>query len=236
MNILVTGASSGIGKALSIEFCKEGSNRVLGIGRNVGSLSEVKKTHSDCFDYLILDLSKVEDLKSIVAEVADRFGFLDILVNNAGYGLYRSLLEVDVNEIISMTLVNFVAPLALIKELQPYMKEGSTVVNVITAGIHVLMTRLPLYGATKIALHYASEALRRELEARNINLISVYPGLVKTSFHARAGASENRGGLTPDEVAKRIIKSIKSKKKRVYIPSYLEVARVLFGPHLLALY
>lgn len=135
-----------------------------------------------------------------------------------------------------MTLVNFVVPLALIKELRPYMRDGSTVVNVITAGIHVLMTKLPLYGATKMALHYASEALRRELEAKNINLINVYPGLVKTSFHARAGVSEIKGGLTPEEVAKRIVKSIKSRKKRVYIPSYLEVARVVLGPHLLALY
>ncbi|MGC8975880.1 MAG: SDR family NAD(P)-dependent oxidoreductase [Thermoprotei archaeon] len=135
-----------------------------------------------------------------------------------------------------MTLVNFITPLALVRELLPYMRRGSTVVNVITAGIHVLMTKLPLYGATKIALHYASEALRRELRDKGICLVSVYPGVVKTSFHSRAGVREVEGGVTPEEVAKRIIKSIKSKKKRVYIPSYLEIARVLLGPHLLALY
>ncbi|MEM0347444.1 MAG: SDR family NAD(P)-dependent oxidoreductase [Zestosphaera sp.] len=232
----MTGASSGIGRALSKEFCKEDNNRVLGIGRNSESLNEIKKTYSDCFDYLVLDLSRVENIRLIVTEVAVRFDALDILVNNAGYGLYKGLLEVDINEMINMTLVNFIVPLALIKELQSFMRRGSTVVNIITAGIHVLMTKLPLYGATKIALHYASEALRRELESKNINLVNVYPGLVKTSFHARAGVSEIKSGLTPEEVARHIIKSIKSRKKRVYIPGYLRVAQVLFGPHLLALH
>ncbi|MEM0475030.1 MAG: SDR family NAD(P)-dependent oxidoreductase [Zestosphaera sp.] len=142
----MTGASSGIGRALSKEFCKEDNNRVLGIGRNSESLNEIKKTYSDCFDYLVLDLSRVENIRLIVTEVAVRFDALDILVNNAGYGLYKGLLEVDINEMINMTLVNFIVPLALIKELQSFMRRGSTVVNIITASIHVLMTKLPLYG------------------------------------------------------------------------------------------
>ncbi|MEM4967765.1 MAG: SDR family NAD(P)-dependent oxidoreductase [Zestosphaera sp.] len=142
----MTGASSGIGRALSKEFCKEDNNRVLGIGRNSESLNEIKKTYSDCFDYLVLDLSRVENIRLIVTEVAVRFDALDILVNNAGYGLYKGLLEVDINEMINMTPVNFIVPLALIKELQSFMRRGSTVVNIITASIHVLMTKLPLYG------------------------------------------------------------------------------------------
>ncbi len=235
MNVLVTGASSGIGKALSSEFCAEGGNRVLGVGRNIKGLEDVKSMYSDCFEYLILDLSNIENVKSIVAEVANKLGVLDVLVNNAGYGLYKNLLEIEINEIINMTLVNFIVPLALVRELQPYMKSGSVVVNIITAGIHVLMTKLPLYGATKIALHYASEALRRELEVKGIHVVNVYPGYVETSFHVRAGMSEVRKGLTPEEVAKHVIKSIKSRKKRVYVPSYLEIARVFLGPHLLAL-
>lgn len=234
--MLVTGASSGIGRALSEELCKEGNNKVLGVGRNIKNLREIKETHNDCFDYLVLDLSDVKSIKTIVAEVSNRFRVLDVLVNNAGYGLYKSLLEVSVEDIVNMTLVNFVTPLALVRELLPYMQRGSTVVNVITTGIHVLMTKLPLYGATKIALHYASEALRRELRDKGIYLISVYPGVVKTSFHSRAGVRELKGGVTPEEVAKRIIKSIRSKKERIYVPGYLEIARVLFGPHLLALY
>ncbi|MEO3993942.1 MAG: SDR family NAD(P)-dependent oxidoreductase [Desulfurococcaceae archaeon TW002] len=235
MNILVTGASSGIGKALSSKFCEEGGNRVLGVGRNIKGLEDVKNMYSDCFEYLVLDLSDIKNVEFIVSEVANKFGVLDVLVNNAGYGLYKNLLEVETNEMINMTLVNFVIPLALVKELQPYIKHGSVVVNIITAGIHVLMTKLPLYGATKIALHYASEALRRELEIKGIRVVNVYPGFVETSFHVRACMSEVRKGLTPEEVAKHIIKSIKSEKKRVYIPSYLEIARIFLGPHLLAL-
>lgn len=86
MNVLVTGASSGIGRALSIEFCREGG-KVLGVGRSVERLEEIKNAYNNCFDYLVLDLSDVRSVRSVVAEVARRFEVLDVLVNNVGYGL-----------------------------------------------------------------------------------------------------------------------------------------------------
>lgn len=234
MNALVTGASSGIGRALSIELCRE-EYKVIGIGRNENALQEVKSICGEGFNYLVADLSKVNEIKKVIDIVGSRYSSLDLLVNNAGYGLYKGILEMTLEEIIDMTSVNFIAPIALIKGLLPYMSSGSVVVNVITAGVFVLMTKLPTYGATKVALHYASEALRRELKAMGIHLINIYPGVVNTGFHSRAGSNPPIKGIPPEKVAREIIKAVKSRKKNVFIPRYVALGKIL-GPLLPPLY
>ncbi|MEM3740680.1 MAG: SDR family oxidoreductase [Candidatus Korarchaeum sp.] len=227
MNVLVTGASSGIGRALVLEFCKEGAS-VVGLSRNEGALRELAEICKN-FDFLLSDLSDLSSLSSI-RERLMVLGHLDVLINNAGFGAYRRMLETEPDDIVKMASVNFLAPILLTKELLPLMREGSTVVNIITAGVHVLLSGLPLYGATKIALHYVSEAMRDELKERGIRLISVYPGLVNTDFHSRAG-KEVRGGIAPEVVARIVIRAIKEGRERVYVPRYLGLLRLL-GPHL----
>jgi short-subunit dehydrogenase len=110
------------------------------------------------------------------------------------------------------------------------MGKGSAVVMVITAGVHVAMKDLPVYGATKIALHYVSKVLRRELSARGIHLVEVYPGLIRTEFHERAGRRVS-GGVSPEKVAKAIIEAVEKRKKVVYVPRYLALIRII-GPYL----
>lgn len=229
MNVVLTGASSGIGRSLALEFCRYGE-RVLGIARDESALRELKEICEN-FDFIVYDLSDLGGLRKIV-ERATEFGSVDVLVNNAGFGAYRKILDMDPEEIVRMTSVNFLAPILLTKEFLPLMRKGSTVVNVITAGVHVLLASLPLYGATKMALHYASESLRDELRERGVKLITVYPGLVDTQFHSRAGRGV-RGGEKPEEVARRIVKAIREGKNRIYTPSYLSILRFLTGPHLL---
>ncbi len=227
MNAVVTGASSGIGKALVLEFCREGA-RVIGLSRNEAALRELAERCRN-FHFIVTDLSDLGSLSQIRGKLAG-LGNLDVLVNNAGFGAYRRTLEMEADDVIRMTSVNFLAPILLTRELLPLMGEGSVVVNVITAGVHVLLVDLPLYGATKIALHYVSEAMRDELRERGIRLVSVYPGLVRTAFHLRAG-KEVKGGITPEAVARSVIKALREGKERVYVPRYLGLLR-LMGPHL----
>jgi len=101
---------------------------------------------------------------------------------------------------------------------------------VVTAGVHVVMRDLPVYGAAKIALHYALKALRRELEGRGVHLVEVYPGLVRTEFHERAGRGVS-GGVPPEEVARAIVEAVERRKRVVYVPRYLALLRVI-GPYL----
>jgi short-subunit dehydrogenase len=228
-NALVTGASSGIGRALAVRLLDKGYT-VLGIGRNEEQLKELASKYTG-FTYMVADLSNPENIEKIKNKVASSFSPLDLLVNNAGYGQKKKITEMAQQEITSMVNVNFVAPLLLINSLLPYMPQGSTVVNVVTAGIFVLMRQLPLYGATKIALHYASKALRNELRQKGINLVQVYPGLINTNFHPRAGLPEATRGEPPEKVADAIIKAIEKKKKEVFVPGYLAILKIL-GPQL----
>ncbi|ABL79165.1 SDR family NAD(P)-dependent oxidoreductase [Thermofilum pendens] len=230
---VITGASSGIGRELSAEACRRGY-RVLGIGRNEAALRELASEHPDCFAYLVLDLSDPASAERVAEFVSSEFRSLSLLVNNAGYGVGRGILEMTPREILDTVNVNFAAPLLLTKLLLPYMERSGTVVNVVTAGIHVLMTRLPLYGATKIALHYASEALRRELSDRGVNLLEVFPGVVETSFHERAGLGRQKG-YPARRVAVEILDAVEKRKKKLYVPRYLAALRLL-GPYLPALY
>ena len=230
MNWLITGASSGIGLELSRIVCSEKHGYVVGVGRNEERLKMLERELNGCFSYIVADLATAEGVRSCVKEVANRFDRVDVLVNNAGFGLYKRVLDHSYEEIVSMASVNFIAPIIMVRDLLPLMPRGSVVVMVITAGVHVLMKDLPVYGATKIALHYVSEALRQELKSYGIHLLSVYPGLIKTEFHERAGRAVEKG-VPASDVAKAIVEAVKKKKKRVYIPRYLSIARVL-GPYL----
>lgn len=230
LRCVVTGASSGIGLELSRLLCRDYGARVIGVGRNEHRLRELEKEFSNCFSYILADLSSLQDIDRAVEKIRQFLTTVDILVNNAGFGLYKPILEHRDEEVVSMAMANFASPIILVRRLLPLMPRGSTVVMVITAGVHVLMRDLPLYGATKIALHYSSEALRYELERYGINLLAVYPGAVKTEFHRRAGR-ELENGLEPIHVARAILKAVEKKKKRIYIPQHLSIARI-FGPYL----
>lgn len=235
MKVLVTGASSGIGRELCIELCTSEKVSILGVGRSEAALRGVKEECGGSFSYLVADLSKPEGIRRVVEVVEREFNPLDVLVNNAGFGLYKRVLETTLEELIEIAMVNFVAPIALTRELVKYMKNGSVVVNVVTGGVFVLMTKLPLYAASKAALHYASEALRRELSEKGIRLVNIYPGVVATEFHRRAGLDKPVKGVHPRTVAREIIKAIKSRKKNVYVPKYIALSKLLSG-FLLPLY
>lgn len=238
MRAVVTGASSGIGKALCLEICDRFSgSRVLGVARREEPLKELSAKLGGCFDYVVADLSEPGNLDAVFRKAQANLGRVDLLVNNAGFGLYRGLLEHSDEELLSMAAVNFVAPISLTRKLLPLLHSGSAVVNVLTSGLHFLMLRLPAYGATKIALHYATEALRRELKPKGIKVVSVYPGVVDTEFHRRAGASPPSWvkPVKPEQVAEAILEAVAKGKERVYVPWYTSLARV-FGPLLPALY
>ncbi|MEZ0346364.1 MAG: SDR family NAD(P)-dependent oxidoreductase [Infirmifilum sp.] len=234
LNAVITGASSGIGWALVKELSAKGAY-VLGTGRNRQALAELKKMLGERFEYTVCDLANLSCVDEIARKASERFSTLDVLVNNAGYGVAKNLSEMMPEETYAMVMVNLAAPLALTQRLLPTLHPGSTVVNVETAGIHVLMNRLPLYGATKIALHYASKALRRELQARGVRLLEVFPGVVDTPFHERAGLPASLKGVSAEKVAREIVNAIEGGKEKLYIPWYMGILRI-FGPYLPAIY
>jgi len=225
---VVTGASRGIGRAVAERLCREGF-RVVGVGRDVDVLRAAERELGECFKGLVYDLSDPSSWRRLVEEAVGILGGVDLLVNNAGFGVYRLVLDHSLDELMSLAVVNFVAPIALTKLFLDHIPRGGTVVFVITAGIHVLMSRLPVYGASKIALHYAVKALREELKPRGIKVIAVYPGGVLTDFHRRGGGEPPRFSVTADRVADAIVKAVMRGSEEVYVPGYLRILK-MFGP------
>ena len=226
MKAIITGASSGIGRELVRILCRGGGNSVLGVGRDVDALNDLARELGDCIIPLQADLSKLSGVERVVEVASRMLGEVDLLVNNAGFGLYKEIIDHSDEESLSMIMVNFTTPILLTKKLLDLLKPGSTVVFIITAGVHVLMESLPLYGASKAGLHYAVKALRRELRDRGINVLAVYPGVVKSRFHERAGF-KIESGLDPGRVASEVIKAIEKRKSEIYIPRYMAIAKLL---------
>jgi len=225
---VVTGSSRGIGKAVAERLCKEGF-RVIGVGRDVEALRAVEQGLGDCFKGLVYDLSDQSSWGKLVDEVVEILGGVDLLVNNAGFGIYKPVLDHSFDELISLTMVNFTAPIALTKLFLNHIPRGGIVVFVITTGIHVLMSKLPVYGASKIALHYAVKALREELKPKGIRVVAIYPGGVYTEFHKRGGGEPPRFSVTADRVAEAIVKAVMRGSEEVYVPGYLKILKI-FGP------
>jgi len=223
---VVTGASSGIGRELARVLCRDEKSTVLGVGRSAERLARLREELGDCFIPVQADLSKTSGVRVVVDAARRYLGEVDLLVNNAGAGLYKRVIEHSEEELVSLVNTNFITPVLLTKELLGYMKSGSVVVFVITAGVYVLIESLPIYGAAKAALHYAVKALRRELRERGIRVLAVYPGLVKTEFHERAGYRVERG-LDPRRVALEIIRGVERRRGELYIPGYLTLAKLL---------
>ena len=237
--VWITGASSGIGAAMAVEYARLGAILIIS-SRNTDELHKVRSScgSPENIQILKLDLAKPSEFKKIVKEAVSFYGHIDVLINNAGIS-QRSLaadtsLEVD-RKIFD---VNYFGTIALTKELIPYFKEkkqGHFVV--ITSVVGKIGTPLrSSYSASKHALHGFFDSLRAELYEDHIKVSLICPGFVNTnvSINALTGQGEQQGtkdkatanGLDPDFFAKKAIKSIYKEKQEVVIGGFLEVLAV----------
>ena len=183
--ILITGASSGIGKATALRFQSEGWNVVATMrdpsaGADLGALDNVHVTRLD-----------VTDAGSIAAAVADgitRFGRIDALLNNAGYGAYGPLEAFSTERIRRQFDTNVIGLLEVTKAVLPHMRanRSGTIVNISSIGGQITFPLGTLYHGTKFAVEGLSEALHYELESLGIRVRIVEPGMIKTDFGGRS--------------------------------------------------
>jgi short-subunit dehydrogenase len=183
--ILITGASSGLGAALARELATAGHRLAL-VARREGLLGaladEVRALGGEALA-LPDDLADPDAPGRIVAAAVGHFGGLDVLVNNAGVGLPRYYSESDPEALREQVLVNFAAPVVLTRHALPHLVASrGTVINVGSAISAVANPMLGAYGATKAALSYWNDALRREVRHRGVSVCLVDLGPVDTGF------------------------------------------------------
>ena len=231
--VLITGASSGIGKQTAIEFAKLGSSIIL-VARRKNKLEQVENELKQ-FNVNTLvcacDVSKKDQVEELSKIVLQKFNSIDILVNNAGFAIYGLVSDLSINEIESQMETNYFGMIYCVKNFLPLMlkKKSGHIVNVASVGASFSVPGVSSYCATKFAMLGFSEGLKHELYGTGVGLTVVSPIMVRTPLFEHPSFTNfskfSTGvSLSSETVAKTIIKASNSSRLEIVVPS---VARVV---------
>lgn len=228
--IWITGASSGIGEALTKQLSQKNHKLVISARRT----EELERVKSECANpehirVLSLDLSQADTFQSTVESAIACFGRVDVLINNGGIS-QRSLVKDTVLQVDrDLMEVNYFGSVGLTKQLLPHMMErgsGHFVVVTSLTGIFGTPYRSG-YAASKHALHGFYDSMRAELEDSGIKVTIAAPGFIRTPLSTTAltgdgsplGTMDNAQahGIPPEQCAAKIIRAMKRQKREIYI-------------------
>jgi NAD(P)-dependent dehydrogenase (short-subunit alcohol dehydrogenase family) len=178
--VLITGASSGMGKETAKTLLREGYT-VYAAARRVERMDDLKKLGAIT---LKVDVTKEEDVAAAVEQITQKHGGVDILINNAGFGLYGPVEEIPLDDARYQFEVNMFGMARLTQLVLPYMREkrAGKVVNISSMGGKIYTPLGAWYHATKHAVEGWSDCLRFEVKPFNIDVIVIEPGLIDTEF------------------------------------------------------
>jgi short-subunit dehydrogenase len=225
--IWVTGASSGIGKALSQALAEEGAQLILS-SRNEEQLQALKQSlpNSDNHRVLALDLSEPEALESRVNTLADQH--IDMLINNGGISQRGLARNIQLNVHRDVMEINYFGTIQLTQLALPKLiKSKGMVVNISSVAGKVGGQSMSGYAASKHALIGYMDCLRAEETNNGLQVLNVCPGFVQTQISVNALTEKGQPfgdmansiaqGITPSECAQSIIKAIKADKKEIVV-------------------
>jgi len=186
-NVLITGCSSGIGRATSEIFHEKGWN-VYATARKTEDIDDLSERGMETLE---LDVTDDEDVESAVETVVDEEGGIGCVVNNAGYGETAAVEEVSVEDLHRQFDVNTYGPHRLTREALPHMREqgDGTIVNMSSVGGQLSQPGIGAYCASKFALEALSDAARAEVSGFGVDIVLVEPGPVSTPFEEKAEES-----------------------------------------------
>lgn len=177
---IVTGASSGIGLATTIELLRAGYC-VYGAARRVERMEPLCAAGGRA---IAMDVTREDDLNRVVRTVLTEQGRIDVLVNNAGAGLPGAVEDVPIDQARALFGVNLFGPARLTQQILPVMREqgSGTIINVSSIGGEIAMPLNAWYYASKHALEAYSDTLRQEVAPFGIRVVLIQPGIIKTEF------------------------------------------------------
>lgn len=229
MKALVTGASSGIGLELAKYLDKLGYEVIL-VARDKKKLEGVAKILEHRPKIIVMDLSQIEDIKSLYVLV--KSDDIDILVNNAGFGLYGNFTETDLTKEMNMIDINIKAVHMLTKLFLKDMKRKNKgyILNIASSAAFESGPLMATYYATKSYVYRLTEAIAYELKKQKVNVYisCLCPGPVDTNFNQVAGVDFSVKPLKADYVAKYAIDNM-LKKKLLIIPGFKMKCAKFFG-------
>ncbi len=204
---IVTGASSGLGTAISKVLVESGAT-VFGLARNINILQEIQKNIGSKFIPVKLDITEEKAVKRWFVETFSKERSPDILVNNAGVGSFGKIDEMPSEEWYRMVNTNLNGMYCITSEAVKLMKlkmESTHIVNI--GSILGITTRAEgaAYSATKYGISGFSEALFKELREDNIKVTCLNPGSINTSFFKSSGIISHLNMLQPEDIASTLL-------------------------------
>jgi NAD(P)-dependent dehydrogenase (short-subunit alcohol dehydrogenase family) len=245
---LITGASTGIGRAISELLATNGVN-VLACARHkddIRTLSEIPKIQG-----FRLDVKRIAEIKSIAKQLSEEGTNLFAIINNAGIAVGGPMLTLPENELRDCLEVNTIGPVNIVRELYPFLAEDGCIINISSIGARYITPWMAPYHMSKCALEAYTDALRMELSPFGTRVVIIEPGAVKTAaftkwdrllshmqgtiyesaFHRYWNmiTEQHKYALNPCKIAEVVIKVLRdpTPKKRYLIPHRPAVRAVI---------
>jgi short-subunit dehydrogenase len=222
-NVVITGASTGIGRDTAVLLAGKGA-RVWAAARDEGRLKELAAEHKG-IEAVRCDVTVAADREALLA-VASADRPIDVLVNNAGFGWHAFVDEMTEDEVRRMYETNVIALIALTQGVLPAMmaRKHGQIINLGSVVGFVAPPSETVYASTKFAVHGFTEGLRRELIGTGVTATLICPGRIKTEFATRslggAAGQEDMKGLPVSMVSRAIARSITMRK----VPGYQTIS------------
>lgn len=238
--VIITGASSGIGKATAIQFAKKGASLVIA-ARSLDKLEQTKQEIEDLGAAVIMvkaDVSQEEDCKNIIDQAITKFGQIDILINNAGISMRALFKDTELSVIKNVMDINFWGAVYCTKFALPHiLKNKGSVVGVSSIAGFVGLPARTGYSASKFAMHGFLNALRNENLENGLHVLIACPGFTASNIRNTAlkadgtsqGVSPREEGkmMSAEEVAKHILSAIVNREEQIVLTNEGKLAHWL---------
>jgi len=220
-SVLLTGAGSGIGRALALQLAPSGVRLTL-VGRRPGPLQDVADQVRQAggeAHVVTADLTATGAPAQVVRAAEEAFGGIDVLVNNAGNVRAGRLEALEEADVLAQVALNLTAPVLLTRAALPVLRRaGDGLVVNVSSGIGlVALPFYATYAATKAGIAHFGDALRRELAGEGVHVLNVYPGATSTPMmdSSRAGSEHGFDYESADDVAAAVLEGIAGDALRV---------------------
>jgi uncharacterized protein len=238
--ILITGASSGIGRQVAIDLVNRGAGSVILVARSASKLIDLKMALQEICQFqgftctvetYACDVSRGDEVLKMGEKILQKFGHIDILVNNAGFGEFGKVQDQSIEQIEAVMKTNYFGTIYCIKAFlhSMLMMHSGHIVNVASLAASFGVAGMAGYCASKYAMLGFSESLNYELHGTGVSVTVVSPIGVKTNFfnnQSFAGRKPNYTGfmLEPKTVSKAILAAANSPRLEIIVPFYIRAA------------
>jgi uncharacterized protein len=238
-NVIITGASGGIGEKMALRVAESGGNLAL-IARSAERLEVLKQKISQQFQVKVeiyrLDVSEFEKIPKVFSNILEEFQSIDVLINNAGYGVFDEAHEARFEDIKGMFDVNVLGLVACTQQVLPHMRERRSghIVNIASQAGKLATPKSSAYAASKHAVLGFTNSLRMEASQSGVYVTSVNPGPIATNFFSIADKSGSyvknveKFMLDPERVAVKVIAALFTRTREVNLPHWMNFGSAIY--------